>query len=181
MALDKFEQAVLDCLRRLDLLPCKPANIFYESMIAYAFSVGYRFGFDDANIKDLYNQSFLNLSTWARQNSIDEKLISLTAYFKKVIRNTALKSAQKRPDNIDIDLMAQNLGLNPSVLAKITLEEVLRNARLHPFWNCLELDLQGYTQDEIAAQIGTDRSTVSRRLQNIKNHLKKYFSGDEQL
>lgn len=74
-------------------------------------------------------------------------------------------------ENYEEDIPQQELDIESMAIANVTLKEIIDNANEQEK-AILKMLSEGYTQSEIAKDMGISQSTVSKKLTNIKNTYK---------
>lgn len=153
---------------------------FYNDLYNYA----YKFAKDDALVKDAIQEVFIDL--WQRRHNAD-KIVSMRFYLLKAIKNTVLKSIEKRKRFLSEPGIASSAFESVFDIEKIIIEQQVSEeqaARLRMLLEQLSARqreiiyltfYQQLTADEIAVLMNISRQSVYNLLHESIQKLRLYW------
>jgi RNA polymerase sigma factor (sigma-70 family) len=141
----------------------------------YVMSIALRFSSCHDNALEIANDSFLKIFMKIKSHQIDKEF---KAWVRKIVVNTAIDYYRKdKKNNIEISIeVAYNEPVDESVIDNLNAEEIIKLINSLPenyrYTFCL-FEIEGYSHDEIALQLGITASTSRSNLTRAKKMLRQ--------
>lgn len=160
----------------------KSQQVLYQKYYGYAMSIALRYAPSHEIASEILNDSFLKVFT-----SIEkfDKQKPLKPWLSRIVVNTAISRFRKEKKHLyqeELTIANQQQDLNEDALDALMAEEIIvllhRLPDLHRVtFNLYELE--GYSHQEIARQLGvseaTSRSNLSRAKAKLQKILNDYY------
>jgi RNA polymerase sigma factor (sigma-70 family) len=153
----------------------KAQEDFFKSYFGYVMSIALRFSSCYDNALEIANDSFLKIFRKIESHQIDKEF---KAWVRKIVVNTAIDYYRKdKKNNIEISIeVAYNEPVDESVIDNLNAEEIIKLINSLPenyrYTFCL-FEIEGYSHDEIALQLGITASTSRSNLTRAKKMLRQ--------
>ncbi len=141
----------------------------------YVMSIALRFSSCHDNALEIANDSFLKIFRKIRSYQVDKEF---KPWIRKIVVNTALDHYRKDKKNsveISIDA-AYNEPVDESVMDNLNAEEIVKLVNSLPEnyrYTFSLFEIEGFSHDEIARQLGITASTSRTYLTRAKEMLRK--------
>ncbi len=141
----------------------------------YVMSVAIRFSSCHDNALEIANDSFLKIFRKIRSYQIDKEF---KPWIRKIVINTAVDHYRKdKKNNVEIPIeAAYNEPVNESVMDSLNAEEIIRLINSLPAnyrYTFSLFEIEGYSHDEIARQLGITAGASRTYLTRAKEMLRK--------
>jgi RNA polymerase sigma factor (sigma-70 family) len=166
-----FEDILDRCIRG-DL---KAQEHLYKNYYGYVMGIALRFSSCRDNALEITNDSFLKIFRNIGSHQIDKEF---KAWIRRIVVNSALdyyRREKKHDLEISID-KASDESEDESVLDKLNAEEIIRILNSLPAmyrYTFTLFEIEGFTHDEIAQQLGITASTSRSNLTRAKKMLRQ--------
>ena len=163
---------VLDSCSRGDL---KAQEHLFKLYYGYVMSIALRFSSCRDNALEISNDSFLKIFKNIGSHQIDKEF---KAWVRKIVVNTALdyyRREKKHDAEISID-EASDEPEDESVLDRLNAEEIIRLLNSLPAnyrYTFTLFEIEGFSHDEIAQQLGITAGTSRSNLTRAKKMLRQ--------
>lgn len=153
----------------------KAFRILYEKYSKLFFLICRRYFESKEDAQDMLQESFIKIFRDLKQ--FDTNRGQFKHWSKRVVINTCLQKLRKKTVLDDFDTLAdidQNIGVSPSVLNNLGLEELTKVIHKLPTGRRIVFNLyviDGYTHQEISEQLGISISTSKTQLMKAKKVL----------
>jgi RNA polymerase sigma factor (sigma-70 family) len=141
----------------------------------YVMSIALRFSSCQDNALEIANDSFLKIFKKIKSYQIDKEF---KPWIRKIVINTALDHYRKdKKNSVEISVeAAYNETVDEDVSTKLSAEELIKLINSMPvkyryIFNLFEIE--GYSHDEIAVQLGITASNSRANLTRAKKMLRK--------
>jgi RNA polymerase sigma factor (sigma-70 family) len=141
----------------------------------YVMSISLRFSSCQDNALEIANDSFLKIFRKIESYQIDKEF---KPWVRKIVVNTALDHYRKdKKNSVEISIeAAYNEPVDEAVMNDLNAEEIIKLINSMPvkyryIFNLFEIE--GYSHDEIAMQLGITASTSRANLTRAKKMLRK--------
>jgi RNA polymerase sigma factor (sigma-70 family) len=166
-----FEDVLNSCSRG-DL---KAQEHLFKQYYGYVMSIALRFSSCRDNALEITNDSFLKIFRNIGSHQIDKEF---KAWIRRIVVNTALDYYRKEKKH-DVEISIDKASDEPedeSVLDKLNAEEIIRHLNSLPSmyrYTFTLFEIEGFSHDEIAQQLGIAVSTSRSNLTRAKKMLRQ--------
>ena len=163
---------VLKACSRGDL---KAQEDLFKQYWGYVMSIALRFSSCYDNALEIANDSFLKIFLKIESHQIDKEF---RAWVRKIVLNTAMdhyRKDKKYKTEISIE-SAYNEPVEESVIDNLNAEEIIRLIHSLPLkyrYTFSLYEIEGFSHDEIALQLGITASTSRSNLARAKKMLRQ--------
>ena len=172
----KQEQGIVfnKVLKRCSRGNLKAREDLYKLYYGYVMSIAMRFSSCYDNALEITNDSFLKIFMKIRSHQIENEF---KAWVRKIVVNTAIDYFRKNEkNNIEISIeMASNEPADESIIDNLTAEEIIKLINSLPMkyrYTFSLYEIEGFSHDEIALQLGITASTSRSNLTRAKKMLR---------
>lgn len=166
-----FNKVLKGCLRG-DL---KAQENLLKRFYGYVMSIALRFSSSHANALEILNDSFLKIFREIGSHKID---CEFKAWVRRIVINTAIdyyRKDQKHNNSVSIEV-ACNEPVEESIINNLYAEEIITMINSLPVkyrYTFSLFEIEGFTHDEIAMQLGITASTSRSNLARAKKMLRQ--------
>ena len=141
----------------------------------YVMSIALRFSSCHDNALEIANDSFLKIFRKIGSYQLDKEF---KPWIRKIVVNTALDHYRKdKKNSVEISIeAAYNEPVDESVMDNLNAEEIIKLINSLPVnyrYTFSLFEIEGYSHDEIAQQLGITASTSRTNLTRAKEMLRK--------
>jgi RNA polymerase sigma factor (sigma-70 family) len=163
---------VLKACSRGDL---KAQEDLFRQYYGYVMSIALRFSSSHDNALEIANDSFLKIFIEIDSHQIDKEF---RAWVRKIVINTAIDHYRKdKKNSIEISIdAAYNEPADESVIDNLNAEEIIKLINSLPMkyrYTFSLFEIEGFSHDEIARQLGITTSTSRSNLARAKKMLRQ--------
>ncbi len=153
----------------------KAQEDLFKQYYGYVMSIALRFSSCHDNALEIANDSFLKIFRKIESHQIDKEF---KAWVRKIVVNTAIDYYRKdKKNNIEISIeAAYNEPADESVIDNLNAEEIIKLINSLPVkyrYTFSLFEIEGFSHDEIALQLGITASTSRSNLTRAKKMLRK--------
>jgi RNA polymerase sigma-70 factor (ECF subfamily) len=140
----------------------------------YVMSIALRFSSCHDNALEIANDSFLKIFSKIKSHQMDKEF---KAWVRKIVVNTAIDYYRKnRKNNNEISIeIAYNEPADESVIDNLNAEEIIKLINSMPMnyrYTFSLFEIEGFSHNEIALQLGITESTSRSNLTRAKKMLR---------
>jgi RNA polymerase sigma factor (sigma-70 family) len=167
----EFEKVLIRCSRG-DL---KAQEHLFKQYYSYVMSISLRFSSCHDNASEIANDSFLKIFKKIESHQIEKEF---KAWVRRIVINTAI-DYYRREKMHDFELSideANNEPADESVLDKLNTDEIIKLINSLPViyrYTFTLFEIEGFSHNEIAQQLGVTASTSRSNLTRAKKMLRK--------
>ncbi|MBD8487137.1 RNA polymerase sigma factor [Echinicola sp. CAU 1574] len=158
----------------------KSQELLYRQFYSYGMSVCLRYTANRDEAVEVLNDSFMKVFSKINQFNPD---LSFKTWFRRILINTAInhfKHELKHAQTESLDQAEYLNGKDHGVISQMSYEEMIEAIRgLSPIYRTVFnlYAIEGYTHEEIAAQlgvtVGASKSNLSRARANLREILRR--------
>ena len=153
----------------------KAQKYLFKQYYSYVMSIALRFSSCNENALEIANDTFLKIFRKIESHKSDKEF---KAWIRKIVINTAIDYYRRDKENgIEISIeLAYNEPVNEFVIDNLNAEEIIKLINSLPMkyryiFNLFEIE--GFSHDEIAKQLGITESTSRSYLTRAKKMLRQ--------
>ena len=171
----EFSIEFVKVLNRCSRGDLKAQEHLYRQFYGYVMSISLRFSSSRDNASEIANDSFLKIFNKIESHQIEK---DFKAWVRRIVINTAIdyyRREKKHNDEISIE-EAYNEPEDESVLDRLNAEEIIKLINSLPMiyrYTFTLFEIEGFSHDEIAQQLGVTASTSRSNLTRAKKILRK--------
>jgi RNA polymerase sigma factor (sigma-70 family) len=168
-------------LKRCSIGDLKAQEHLFKQYYGYVMSVALRFSSCRDNALEITNDSFLKIFSKIESHQVDKEF---RAWIRRIVVNTALdyyRREKKHDSEISID-DAIDEPEDESVLDNLSAEEIISLINSLPMiyrYTFTLFEIEGFSHNEIANQLGikasTSRKNLSRSKKLLRQMIQKYY------
>ena len=153
----------------------KAQEHLFKQFYGYVMSISLRFSSCRDNALEITNDSFLKIFNKIESHQIEKEF---KAWIRRIVVNTAI-DYYRREKKLDVEISideAYNELEDESVLDRLNAEEILKLINSLPMiyrYTFTLFEIEGFSHDEIAQQLGITASTSRSNLTRAKKMLRK--------
>jgi RNA polymerase sigma factor (sigma-70 family) len=153
----------------------KAREDLYKLYYGYVMSIALRFSSCYDNALEITNDSFLKIFMKIRSHQIEKEF---KAWVRKIVVNTAIDRYRKdEKNNIEISIeVVCNEPADETIIDNLNTEEIIKLINSLPMkyrYTFSLYEIEGYSHDEIAMQLGITASTSRSNLTRAKKMLRQ--------
>jgi len=162
-------------LKRCSRGDLKAQEYLFKKYYGYVMSIALRFSSCRDNALEITNDSFLKIFRKIDSHQIDKEF---KAWIRRIVINTALDYYRKEK-KYDVEISFEEALDEPedeSVLDKLNAEEIIKLINSLPMiyrYTFTLFEIEGFSHDEIAQQLGITASTSRSNLTRAKKMLRQ--------
>jgi RNA polymerase sigma factor (sigma-70 family) len=162
-------------LKRCSRGDLKAQEYLFKKYYGYVMSIALRFSSCRDNALEITNDSFLKIFRKIDSHQIDKEF---KAWVRRIVINTALDYYRKEK-KYDVEISLEEASDEPedeSVLDKLNAEEIIKLINSLPMiyrYTFTLFEIEGFSHDEIAQQLGITASTSRSNLTRAKKMLRQ--------
>jgi RNA polymerase sigma factor (sigma-70 family) len=166
-----FNKVLKGCSRR-DL---KAQEHLFKLYYGYVMSIALRFSSCHDNALEIANDSFLKIFRKIESHQVDKEFKS---WVRKIVVNTAMDYYRKdKKNSVEISIeVSYNEPADESVIDNLNAEEIIKLINSLPVnyrYTFSLFEIEGYSHDEIALQLGITAGTSRSNLTRAKKMLRQ--------
>jgi RNA polymerase sigma factor (sigma-70 family) len=153
----------------------KAQEELFKLYYGYVMSIALRFSSCHDNALEIANDSFLKIFMKIKSHQIDKEF---KAWVRKIVVNTAIDYYRKdKKNNMETSIeVAYNEPADESVIDDLNAEEIIKLINSLPAkyrYTFSLFEIEGFSHDEIALQLGITASTSRSNLTRAKKMLRQ--------
>jgi RNA polymerase sigma-70 factor (ECF subfamily) len=151
----------------------KAQEYLFKLYYGYVMSIALRFSSCHDNALEIANDSFLKIFMKIKSHQIDKEF---KAWVRKIVVNTAIDYYRSRKNNNEISIeIAYDEPADESVIDNLNAEEIIKLINSLPMnyrYTFSLFEIEGFSHNEIALQLGITESTSRSNLTRAKKMLR---------
>ncbi len=179
---ENFEFIIQECIKKKK----KSQEVLYKKFFGYALSVALIYNNKRSDALDIVNDSFLKVFTNIAQYDASKPFV---AWLRKIVINTSIDHLRRNNKNhflVEVDKQPIQ-DETPNAISHLTAQDIIKILNQLPHFHktvfCL-YEIEGFSHEEIAEQLGIPTSSSRVYLTRAKKQLRELlpvnFYGDDE-